>query len=204
MISYERILTFSIAHILAIFGFIYCINNPNPIYLFFEIFLWHNLLGLGITAGAHRLWSHKSYKATKLLKYFLMILNSICNQGHLIYWCRDHRTHHKYSDTEKDPHSSLYGFFYSHIGWLLIKKPNEVIEAGKKIPFDDLYQDDVVMFQYKLFPWWNLFWCFLVPTFYGKWRLDSYWEGFLIFGVFRWLITMHSTWCVNSISHFYG
>lgn len=204
MISYKRSVGLIISHILAIFGFVSIINNSNPWYLFFEILIWHNICGLGITAGAHRLWTHRSYKATNFLKWFLMILNSISNQGHLIYWCRDHRTHHKYSDREEDPHSSLYGFFYSHMGWLLTKKPKKVVDAGKKIPIDDLYRDDVVMFQYNLFPWWNLFWCFLVPTMYGKWRLDSYWEGFLIFGIFRWLWTMHSTWCVNSFAHFYG
>ena len=36
--------------------------------------------GLGITAGAHRLWSHKSYKAKWPLRLLLMFLFTICGQ----------------------------------------------------------------------------------------------------------------------------
>jgi stearoyl-CoA desaturase (delta-9 desaturase) len=49
------------------------------------------------------------------------------------------------------------------MGWLLVKKDPRVIEAGKKISVDDLLADPVVMFQKKLDPWWNLFWCFVFP-----------------------------------------
>lgn len=37
-------------------------------------------------------------------------------------WVRDHRQHHKYSDTDADPHNASRGFFFSHIGWLMSKK----------------------------------------------------------------------------------
>lgn len=33
--------------------------------------------GLGITAGAHRLWAHRSYKAKLPLRIILMIFNTI-------------------------------------------------------------------------------------------------------------------------------
>ena len=75
---------------------------------------------LGISAGAHRLWSHNSFKCRVPAEILMMLANSICNQGTIIDWCRLHRAHHKYSDTDKDPHNINRGFFYSHIGWLLI------------------------------------------------------------------------------------
>ena len=201
--SKKRIIIFTISHLLAVCGGIHFYNIFSP-FLLFQLFMWYHISSLGITAGAHRLWTHRSYKATLPIKILLMIFNSISNQGHLIYWCRDHRTHHRYSDTIADPHSSMHGFFYAHMGWLIYKKPKEVIEAGKKINLDDLYNDSVVMFQYKLYPWWNIFWCFGFPTLYGKWMFNSYWIGFIIFGVLRWKLVLHSTWCVNSVAHFYG
>lgn len=200
---YPRIIALVTSHIFSIVG-IFHLYDIFTMSLFYQLIIWHTVTGFGITAGAHRLWSHKSFKATIPAKVILMILNSICNQGHLIYWCKDHRTHHRYSDTLGDPHSSTHGFFYSHIGWLFYKKPEEVKNAGKNIQIDDLYEDKVVMFQYMLFPYWNLFWCFGFPTIYGKYVLNSYWSGFIIFGVLRWMICLHSTWCVNSIAHFYG
>ena len=200
---FDRIITFSIGHILSIFA----IKHFYDIYslsLLFQFILWHHLGAIGITAGAHRLWSHRSYKAKFPTRVLLMILNSISNQGHIIYWCKDHRLHHKYSDTLADPHSSLHGFFYCHIGWLFYRKPKEVKEVMNTINVDDLYEDKVVMFQYKLFPWWNLFWCFVFPTLYGKYMFNSYWTGFIIFGILRWVFLLHATWCVNSIAHLYG
>lgn len=38
------------------------------------------LSALGITAGAHRLWSHKSYKASTPLRVFLALANSMAFQ----------------------------------------------------------------------------------------------------------------------------
>lgn len=55
--------------------------------------------GLGITAGAHRLWSHRTYKAAWPVRVLLMLMNSMANQGSAIHWSRDHRTHHLFSDT---------------------------------------------------------------------------------------------------------
>ncbi|KAG8190299.1 hypothetical protein JTE90_012587 [Oedothorax gibbosus] len=43
-------------------------------------YIYGNLGGLGITAGAHRLWSHRSYKAKWPLRAFLSILSSIAAQ----------------------------------------------------------------------------------------------------------------------------
>lgn len=36
--------------------------------------------GLGITAGAHRLWAHKSYSAKWPLKLMLMMFNTLAFQ----------------------------------------------------------------------------------------------------------------------------
>lgn len=69
--------------------------------------------GIGITAGAHRLWSHRSYKAKLPLRIFLMIGQTIAGQNSVYTWCRDHRMHHKFSETDADPHNSKRGFFFA-------------------------------------------------------------------------------------------
>jgi stearoyl-CoA desaturase (delta-9 desaturase) len=60
------------------------------------------------------------------------------------------RVHHKYSDTSADPHNSKRGFFFSHIGWLMMKKHPDVKAKGQQIDMTDLEEDFVVMFQKKL------------------------------------------------------
>merc|ERR1719253_1630872 len=112
-------------------------------------FVLYLMGGLGITAGVHRLWAHRSYKATAPLRLVLMIFNSIANQGTIWHWARDHRLHHLYSDTSADPHDANRGFWFSHVGWLFWKKTKAVIDAGSTVNMSDLKADPIVMFQKK-------------------------------------------------------
>lgn len=70
-------------------------------------------------------------------------------QNDIFEWSRDHRVHHKYSETDADPHNARRGFFFSHIGWLFVRKHRDVIEKGRKLDFTDLLADPVVRFQRK-------------------------------------------------------
>lgn len=70
-------------------------------------------------------------------------------QNDIYEWSRDHRVHHKYSETDADPHNARRGFFFSHIGWLFMRKHRDVIEKGRKLDFTDLLDDPVVRFQRK-------------------------------------------------------
>ena len=70
---------------------------------------------LGVQTGAHRLWAHRSYSAHWSLRLVLSLLHVTALQNDLYEWCRDHRVHHKWSDTDADPHNANRGFFFSHV-----------------------------------------------------------------------------------------
>lgn len=99
--------------------------------------------------GAHRLWAHKAYKANLPLRILLCICQTLAFQNHIYEWVRDHRVHHKFTDSNADPHNSKRGFFFSHMGWLIVKKHKDVKERGATIDMSDLKTDGVVMFQKK-------------------------------------------------------
>lgn len=65
--------------------------------------------GQGITAGAHRLWAHRTYKAKLPLRILLCIFQTMAFQNHIYEWVRDHRVHHKFTDTDADPHNARRG-----------------------------------------------------------------------------------------------
>ena len=67
----------------------------------------------------------------------------------MIEWCRDHRVHHKYSETDADPHNAHRGLFFSHVGWLMCKKHPDVKEKGKALDIKDLVADPVLALQRK-------------------------------------------------------
>lgn len=191
-------------HALAVAGVVKLVGHEQCWSLFAEMMFLYMIGGMGITCGAHRLWSHRAYKANAPFRAFLMLLTSIANQGSVFHWARDHRVHHKRSDKEGDPYNASRGFFYSHVGWLLLKKPQAVMEYGKQLNFDDLLADPFVRFQHNFDPWWNQFWCFLAPAIYAHYKYNDFWTGFFVLGCLRWCICLHATWTVNSTAHIWG
>lgn len=159
----------------------------------------------GITAGAHRLWSHRSYKAKWPLRLILMISQTLAFQNSIYEWVRDHRVHHKFTDTDADPHNAKRGFFFSHIGWLMMKKHPDVREKGKTVDMTDLDSDPIVMFQKKYYAVLMPVFCFVVPTFMAYNYLDeTFSNSWYIVAIFRYVLSLNGTWLVNSAAHIWG
>lgn len=193
----------TVMHILgfwALFWIPYCMSTT----LWWAFVLWP-ITGFGITGGAHRLWSHRSYSATPIYRGIVMLMNSCANQGSIWHWARDHRTHHFHSETVADPHDAIRGFVFAHIGWLYLKKDRHVVEAGNMINMDDLREDGFVMFQKRYDPWWNIFWCFFAPAIVASYGWNElFGVGIMVPGVLRYVWVLHCTWLVNSAAHLWG
>ena len=161
--------------------------------------------GLGVTAGAHRLWTHKTYKARLPLRILLMCFDCIAMQNDILVWSRDHRVHHKYSETDADPHNVKRGFFFAHVGWLLMRKHPDVLIKGRTVDLSDLEQDSVVMFQHRYYFPLCYFFALFLPTFI-PWYFwgENPWVAFFFCFAFRYVETLHSTWLVNSAAHMWG
>jgi stearoyl-CoA desaturase (delta-9 desaturase) len=160
---------------------------------------------LGITAGAHRLWSHRTYSANLPYRIMLMLFNCVSLQNDVIEWSRDHRGHHKWSETDADPYNFNRGLFFCHVGWLMTKKRPEVIEKGRSLDLSDLHGDPVLSFQKRFYMPLGLLCCFGLPTIvpWLAWG-ESPWTAYLTAGVLRYVCCLHITWCVNSLAHWRG
>ncbi|KAL7728088.1 hypothetical protein ACLKA6_002235 [Drosophila palustris] len=161
--------------------------------------------GIGITAGAHRLWSHKSYNASLPLRILLAFMFTIAGQRDAYTWALDHRIHHKFSETDADPHNVNRGFFFAHVGWLFLTPHPKVIEKRKIIDMSDLEADAVVMFQRKyyipLFALCSIILPVLVPWYF--WQEDL-WMSFWINFNMRFTWTLNVAFFVNSVAHMWG
>jgi len=168
------------------------------------VFCWV-VSGVGITAGAHRLWSHKSYKAKTPLKIILVAMNCVSFQNDIIEWSRDHRCHHKWTDTDADPHNVNRGFFFSHMGWLLTKKHPKIKEMGAKLDLSDLTSDPILAFQRKYYLPLVVLMCFIMPTAIPVflWKENAL-VAFYTAALFRYCFTLHATWFINSAAHTFG
>ena len=114
----------------------------------FRLSVWlYTIFAICITLSYHRNLSHRSFDLPKWLEYlfayggvlaFQVLLSYIpkvilwhehynislvvtCKlfvQGDPIEWVSHHRYHHKHCDTQRDPHSPIQGFWFSHITWI--------------------------------------------------------------------------------------
>ncbi|HAN30251.1 MAG TPA: acyl-CoA desaturase, partial [Myxococcales bacterium] len=108
------------------------------------VFCW-SLTAIGITGGYHRLFAHRGYKAHGSVRFLLAMLGAAAAQNSAIAWCSDHRYHHRDTDTDGDPYDSTRGFFYAHMGWILI----EGLRGDQYANVRDLRRDPILAFQHK-------------------------------------------------------
>ncbi|KAF5348337.1 hypothetical protein D9756_010499 [Leucocoprinus leucothites] len=163
--------------------------------------LYACLLMLGITAGYHRLWSHRSYNASLPLQYFLAILGAGAAQRDIEWWGYRHRAHHRYTDTDLDPYDGTRSLFHSHMGWLLFLPHHEL--GGADI--SDLRNDPVVQWQRRHYAILVLLMSFVVPGIIPYLCWDESINGCIVFAIaLRMCYIYHVTGSVNSLGHWLG
>uniref|UniRef100_A0A8D8PU65 Acyl-CoA Delta(11) desaturase n=1 Tax=Cacopsylla melanoneura TaxID=428564 RepID=A0A8D8PU65_9HEMI len=116
-----------------------------------------------------------------------------------------YRVHHKFSDTDADPHNANRGFFFSHIGWLMCKKHPEVIAKGNQLDLSDLFADPLVRYYQKAFIYFRAFLCFIIPPCMATylWGEDII-VSFITLSFIRYVLSLNFTFLVNSAAHLYG
>ncbi|KAJ3044619.1 hypothetical protein HDV00_001545 [Rhizophlyctis rosea] len=166
--------------------------------------IYYFITGFGITAGYHRYWAHRSYDASYPYQFFMMLASSGAAEGSIKWWSRGHRTHHRYTDTDKDPYTTKKGLFHAHMMWMILKDEDFDGKLRGRVDMTDLNSDPLVRFQHKYFIPLMLFMAFTFPTLvaglgWGDWKGGFYWSG-----VTRLVFVHHATFCVNSLAHWLG
>jgi len=152
----------------------------------FSIFYYY-VTGLGITAGYHRLWAHRSYNASLPLQYFLAIAGAGAVEGSIKWWSRGHRAHHRYTDTDLDPYNAHKGFWYSHMGWMLMKPRRKPGVAD----VSDLSKSAVVRWQHKWYIPMILITAFVIPTVIPWLLWNDAQGGYVYAGILRLCFVHH-------------
>ncbi|XP_037296294.1 acyl-CoA Delta(11) desaturase-like [Manduca sexta] len=200
---YANMIYFAYWHIAGLYGIYLAITTAKwaTIILAYLLFVAGNI---SLTAGAHRLWAHKSYKAKLPLQILLMLFSSIGFQNTVFTWVKDHRMHHKYSDTDADPHNATRGFFYSHVGWLMVKRHPEAIKRGKSLDMSDIYNNPVLKFQKKYAIPLITTVAFVLPTIIPMYFWDESLNVAWHMTMLRYIIGLNTIFLVNSFAHMWG
>ncbi|XOV80593.1 MAG: acyl-CoA desaturase [Aestuariibacter sp.] len=182
-----------------------------PVEAYFSGFDWVEIIscivliwfsGMSITAGYHRLWSHKAYDAHPIVKSIFAIGGAMALQNSILHWASDHRVHHRHVDVNgKDPYSANRGFWFSHIGWMLREYQSERYSDYNNCK--DLQKDKVVMWQHNHYLTITLLANFGIPGLLG-WLNGDVLGMLLLAGVFRLVVVHHITFFINSLAHIWG
>lgn len=161
-------------------------------------FIFAILTNLSITMGYHRLFAHKSYEAHPILQWLLLFVGAGAFQGSALKWASDHRIHHKFEDTDKDPYSINKGFWYAHMGWMMT---HEAISLPVQAP--DLEKNKLVKWQHDHYYASAFAVGYGLPLLVGFFFGNAF-LGLVIAGGLRIFLTQQSTFLVNSLSHTMG
>lgn len=160
--------------------------------------LWF-VAGLGITAGYHRLFSHRAYRASWPVRVFFAFAGCLAVQNSILVWSRDHRYHHGMVDTIGDPYNARRGVWYSHFGWIMRRGPH----ADDLSNVTDLEADPIIAWQHRHFGW--LVWVANIGVVVVLGALTGRWiQMFVIVGLLRVLFVQHGTFLINSWAHAIG
>lgn len=201
-INWINMLLFSSTPLLAItlvplYGFWYG-------YDFFEwsmFVLLMGVCGISITAGYHRLWSHKTYKAHPVVRFIFAIGGAFALQNDVFHWASEHRRHHQFvDDNARDPYSAGRGFWFSHIGWIL----RDYLSGDEDFSnIKDLQQDPILVWQHKHYLALVLLTNIGIPALLGALHGDII-AGMLLGGLLRLVLSQHVTYLINSLAHMWG
>lgn len=175
-------------------------SDVSPwVWLMFAVLMMWN--GMSITAGYHRLWSHKSYQAHPVIRFIFALGGALAIQNSILQWCSNHRHHHRDTDDiNADPYSIRRGLFFAHVGWMLRDYPAAATDYAN---VRDLREDPIVAWQHRWYWTLVLFMNIGLVAFLGLLAGDVL-GALLIAGVLRLALCHHCTFFINSLAHYWG
>jgi stearoyl-CoA desaturase (delta-9 desaturase) len=156
------------------------------------------LVGLSVTAGYHRLFSHRTYQAAWPVRLFFLVFGAGALENTVVNWSADHRIHHSHVDEDRDPYNITKGFWWAHIGWIFFKNPPIPRSVVR-----DLLEDPLVRWQDKYYVAIGLSVALGIPLVVGL-LTGNVLGCLLIGGVLRIVVSHHGTFFINSLCHMVG
>ena len=156
--------------------------------------------GFSITAGYHRLFAHRTYEAHPVVKMFYLLFGAATCENSALLWAADHRYHHRFVDGKDDPYNIRLGFWFAHVGWVVLKRRDYAMRTKG---INDLLRDPMVSWQNRFYLPIALGLGGVVPLIIGYFLGDAI-GCFLLAGVARTALVHHSTFLINSAAHYIG
>lgn len=153
---------------------------------------------VGVTVGYHRLFSHRSYTAAEPLQWLCAFAGAGAFEGSAKWWGRNHRIHHRYVDTDQDPYNAKRGFWFSHMGWMIMKQEYGLLG---KVDVSDFKYNRVIQFQHKHFFKMAMLSGIVLPTLICGLGWGDWVGGYCYAALCKTMLVHHGTFFINSVAH---
>jgi stearoyl-CoA desaturase (delta-9 desaturase) len=197
-LCWSTVVGLSLIHLASIVGVIWIVVNPSAATLVLAALLY-TACGLSITAGYHRLFAHRTYRASPVVRWAMLAFGAATFQNSALSWSADHRAHHADTDGTADPHAVTRGAWFAHIGWLFRRRAAsaDVSRLG------DLWAVRSIRLQHRWYIVVAIGIGLILPMAVAATWGDP-WGGLFVAGFLRAGILLQATFCINSIAHLVG
>lgn len=166
--------------------------------------MWFLTIGVGMSIGFHRYFSHHAFETSRPIRGALAILGSMAALGSPLSWATIHRRHHEHSDGPGDPHTphqhgstltgKLHGFWHAYFAWMV---SHDIPDPTHYAP--DLLRDQQISRLSRRYYLWVFLGVF-IPGIVAGVITQSWWGllmGVLWGGLLRIFVCAQCIYCVT-------
>jgi stearoyl-CoA desaturase (Delta-9 desaturase) len=189
-IMYPNAAVFALMHIAAL-GVLWTSATASAVALCLILYI---VRMFGVCAGYHRYFSHRTFSTSRAFQFVLAFLAQSSAQKSVLWWAAHHRNHHRYADTDRDPHSPQHtGLWHAHVGWIFTARHDKV---------DLSTVGDLAVYPELL--WLHRFERVPAIILGCLSFVLSGWPGLIIGFLWSTLLLYHATFLINSVAHMHG
>ena len=197
-ICWTTIAGLGVIHAGAVVGLVWLVVRPSLATAVLAVMMYA-VCGVSVTAGYHRLFAHRTYRASAPVRWALLACGAATFQNSAISWSADHRAHHADTDADDDPHAITRGFWFAHIGWLARRRA----ASADVTRLRDLWAVRSVRLQHRWYAVVAIGVGLVLPM-----AIASIWHdplgGLFVAGFLRAALMLQTTFCINSLAHTLG
>ncbi len=157
-----------------------------------------------VTAFYHRYFSHRAFETSRPMQLVFALAGASSAQRGPLWWAAHHRRHHVFSDTERDAHTPLNGFWWSHVLWFFTRRNHRTDSARIRdfaaYPelrlvdrFDSLVPMTLALGTYVL-----------GELLHAHGYATSGWQMLVVGFCWSTVLLFHATSSINSLAHRFG
>lgn len=135
-----------LSYVSLLFGLWMVLTGSVSAWWLLATFVVYMAMQLSVTVGCHRLFTHRTFECHRAWHWVFSTFATLSCQASAVSWVHVHYTHHKYSDTDQDPHITDWSFLFWKRNTAVSGKYLRVVARLIKDPVHKFLHEYAVLF----------------------------------------------------------